>query len=72
MLNEKHEIEDYEMKASFLKRNGWTDLWHVDNWVDVSWFRHPTINVDKAGVSINSAYKFVKKQYDESHQTKLF
>jgi hypothetical protein len=72
MLREINQIENYQMKANFLRENGWTDLWHVDNWVRKVWFDSPTINVDKAGLSIGSAYVIAKKEYDEIHQTKLF
>ena len=60
MLKEKEEIENYEEKSKYLKENGWTDLWHCDNWVKKEWFGHPTINVDKAGFSTDIAYNFVK------------
>lgn len=60
------------MKSNFLKENGWTDLWHVDNWVRKEWFNSPTIDVDRAGISTDTAYIIAKKEYDEIHQTKLF
>jgi replicative superfamily II helicase len=55
-MKEPHEIENYAEKAKWLKANGWTDLWHPDNWVRVEWFNHPTIDVDRAGCSTDSAY----------------
>ena len=59
MLKDKADIENYDMKANLLKENGWIDLWHLDNWVKVEWFNHPTINIDRAGCSTNAAYAFV-------------
>jgi hypothetical protein len=47
-------------KANFLKENGWTDLWHVDNWVKKEWFKHPTIDIDRAGYSTDMAYNICK------------
>jgi len=30
-LKEKHEIENYEMKAKLLRENGWETWYHDDN-----------------------------------------
>jgi hypothetical protein len=69
---EIHEIENYEAKKTFLESNGWTSLWHVDNWVREEWFNHPTINVDLAGISTDKAYATAKKEYNEVHLKKIF
>ena len=55
----------YINRAKILKEHGWTDLWHLDNWVRTEYFGHPTIDVDRAGVSMNEAWRIVNL---ESHQ----
>lgn len=72
MLRQINQIEDYSMKAVFLRTNGWTDHWHIDNWVRIEWFNDPAFNMNMAGMSIDLAYKIAKKEYNEIHQTKLF
>lgn len=62
MLKEKHEIENYEDKSKFLKENGWTDLWHVDNWVKVEWYSNSRIDIDRAGCSTNTAYNICRNE----------
>jgi len=57
-----NEIENYEHKAKVLYENGWTDLWHKDNWVRKEWFDHPTIDIDRAGCSTNVAYSTYIKE----------
>jgi hypothetical protein len=61
MLKNKSEIENYDEKYKFLKDNGWTDLWHEDNWVQEDWFSDPTINVDRAGMCMDDAYNICKE-----------
>jgi len=60
MLKDKREIENYKEKARWLKENGWTDLWHPDNWVRTEWFNHHTINIVWAGISTDAAYSTKK------------
>lgn len=56
-MRDPKNIKDYEKKSKTLRENGWTDLWHPDNWVKEEWFDHPTIDIDRAGVSTNVAYR---------------
>lgn len=56
MLKNKEDIENYDEKAKFLKDNGWTDLWHEDNWVQEDWFDDSSINVDRAGIPTDVAF----------------
>ena len=44
-------------KDKFLRKTGWTDLWHPDNWIKEDWFDDPKMNVDLAGMSLDDAYK---------------
>lgn len=60
MLKSKTEIENYDERAKFLKDNGWTDLWHEDNWIQEDWFDDPNINVDRAGIPMDVAYNICK------------
>ncbi len=55
----------FEQQSKILKENGWTDLHHSDNWVKVEWFSNPSINVDWAGVSMDTAWKIVNR---DNHQ----
>lgn len=43
-------------KIKTLRENGWTDLWHPNNWVKKEWFDNPKINIDWAGISLDKAY----------------
>ena len=61
-MKTKDQIQDYDKKYKILKENNWTDLWHDDNWVREEYFGHPTIDVDRAGCSMDAAYSSVIKQ----------
>jgi hypothetical protein len=37
LLKQKHEIENYEMKAKLLHENGWETWYHDDNWIKTEW-----------------------------------
>lgn len=37
LLKQKHEIENYEMKAKLLRENGWETWYHDDNWIKTEW-----------------------------------
>lgn len=58
------EIKNYEHKAKVLYANGWTDLWHKDNWVKEEWFSDPSIDIDRAGCSTDVAYSSYRKNDD--------
>lgn len=62
MLKQPSEIENYDLKANVLRENGWTDLWHPDNWVRKIWYNDPTINIDRAGMSTDAAYSIYAKK----------
>ena len=60
-LRNPEEIEDYEYKAKVLYANGWTDLWHKDNWIKKEWIGDHSIDVDRAGCSTDVAYSTFNK-----------
>ena len=60
-MKNKSEIENYDEKYKFLKDNGWTDLWHEDNWVQEDWVHDPKLNVDHMGMTMDNAYVICKK-----------
>jgi hypothetical protein len=60
MLKTKEQIENYKEKSKFLKENGWTDLWHEDNWVMTEWYNNPKLDIDRAGCSTDMAYNICK------------
>ena len=37
LLKQKHEIENYEMKAKLLRENGLETWYHDDNWIKTEW-----------------------------------
>lgn len=55
----------FEQQSKVLKENGWTDYYHPDNWVKVEWFNNPSINVDWAGVSMDTAWSIVNKEQQD-------
>jgi len=55
-LKDKSEIEDYELKAEWLRSTGWSDLWHHDNWIRTAWFNNHKINIDYMGRSTDQSY----------------
>lgn len=55
----------FEQQSKVLKENGWTDHYHPDNWVKVEWFNNPSINVDWAGVSMDTAWSIVNKEQQD-------
>ena len=59
-MKNKSEIENYDEKYKLLKDNGWTDLWHEDNWVQEDWFNNPAVDVDRAGIPMDTAYNICK------------
>jgi len=77
-MKEPGKIKDYKKKAKVLLENGWTDLWHPDNWVKEEWRNHPTIDIDRAGVPTDIAYRTVvpfeltRDDLNELHDLVLF
>ena len=59
-MRDKNQIENYKEKEKALLENGWVTLWHPDNWVKKEWF-DLEMNIDRAGVSTDRAYKSIKK-----------
>ena len=62
----------YKNRAKILEENGWVAIQHPDNWVRNEWFNHPTIDVEKAGESMETAWKIVNREqqqlgYDEEN-----
>jgi hypothetical protein len=49
----------YINRAKILEEHGWTNLWHPDNWVRNEYFNHSTIDVDRAGVSMEDAWRII-------------
>ena len=39
-----------------LEKTGWTQLWHVDNWVSLENAMDPHCDIDRAGCSTDAAY----------------
>jgi hypothetical protein len=37
LLKQKHEIDNYEEKAEFLRVAGWETWYHDDNWIKTEW-----------------------------------
>ena len=60
-LREKHEIENYEEKAKFLRENGWETYHHVDNWVMSEWFFEPK-NILMMGRDTDDVYNQLFKK----------
>jgi hypothetical protein len=68
-MMDKNEIDNYSEKEKTLRENGWTDLWHPDNWVKNEWV-NMNIDIDRAGFSMDSAYASIKKS--DNHVDKKF
>lgn len=62
LLRDKKDIENFKEKSKFLEKNGWVENWHHDCWIPKEWADDPTMDSDKAGVSIDNAYLIVKKE----------
>lgn len=60
-MKNPHEIEDYEKKAKWLFANGWTTIWHSDNWIPKKWLDNLKGDVDRAGCSTDVAYSTKKE-----------
>ncbi len=60
-MKEKHEILNYEEKSKFLRDNGLETWYHDDNWIKSEWYEQG-IQIDRAGMSTDSAYNLVNNQ----------
>jgi hypothetical protein len=60
-MKENHEILNYEEKEKFLRENGWETWYHDDNWIKSEWYEQG-IQIDRAGMSTDSAYNLVNNQ----------
>jgi len=65
MIEYNTNSEIYKNRAKILNENGWTDLHHPDNWIRKEWLNHPTIDVDRAGVSMEEAWKIANREYQQ-------
>lgn len=57
-------------KIEFLRNIGWRDLWSEDNWIHPDLKDRTDIDIDRAGISLESAYNAAinKKELDEFKQ----
>lgn len=55
----KEEIVDYEIKAKYLRDNGWVTNWHYDNWI-LSEDLGKGLPTEYMGQSTDSAYRYEK------------
>jgi hypothetical protein len=60
LLKQKHQIENYEMKAKLLRENGWETWYHDDSWIKTEWF-HQGKKYDMMGCDTDNAYKKILK-----------
>lgn len=60
-LKNKADIDNYKEKKELLEAAGWSDLWHPDNWVSPKAKNTPGVNIDRAGCSMDAAFKSMAK-----------
>ena len=48
-------------KRTYLKAHGWNTLWSEDNWVHTSWYNKPGMDIDRAGMSTDYAFRVAVK-----------
>ena len=61
LLKQKHDIENYEIKAKLLSENGWETWYHDDNWIKTEWVDQGK-KYDMMGLETDKAYKKLIKE----------
>jgi len=71
LKNHNIKSRKYKVRFKILEDNGWTDLHHVDNWVPVRYFKSKTIDVDRAGCSMEGAWLSLPEEERKREETEV-